>query len=422
MIKKLARRTIVWLLGWQVGRLRQKHNFKVIGVSGSVGKTSTKFAIATVLKQKYRVRYQAGNYNDLVTVPLVFFGQDLPSLFNPLAWLKVVLANERQIRRPYDFDVVVVEVGTDYPGNIIKFQQYLHCDIAVVTAISPEHMEFFANLDEVASEELSIGVFSDKVIVNNDLADRKYLDIPRPLTTFGSQQADYQLGKVSYAKEQATYNVKRQGNAWLEVKQLAVAQSEVYSALAGAVVADKLGLSTAQIRNGIAEVRPVSGRMQRLAGLHNSTILDETYNASPDAVMAALDSLYLFKADHKIAILGNMNELGQTSPQAHRQVGAYCDPMQLELVVTIGPHANQYLAPAAEEAGCRVQTFTDPLKAGLFVKDMLKPNSVVLAKGSQNLVFAEEAIKPLLANPDDARLLVRQSAAWLKKKKASFSK
>jgi UDP-N-acetylmuramyl pentapeptide synthase len=130
----------------------------------------------------------------------------------------------------------------------------------------------------------------------------------------------------------------------------------------------------------------------------------------------------MMKATQKIAILGNMNELGDYSKSSHIEVGAYCDPKQLDLVVTIGPDANQYLAPAAVEQGCLVKTFDDPYAAGEFVKTEVKAGAVLLAKGSQNNVYAEEAIRSLLANPNDANRLVRQSPAWQKVKRKNFKK
>jgi UDP-N-acetylmuramoyl-tripeptide--D-alanyl-D-alanine ligase len=160
--------------------------------------------------------------------------------------------------------------------------------------------------------------------------------------------------------------------------------------------------------------------MQRLKGIKDSLILDESYNASPDAVMAALDSLYQMQAPQKIALLGNMNELGDLSKQAHIDVGEYCEAKQLDLVVTLGPDANKYLAPAAEAKGCQVKIFTHPSKAGQFIRDQIKTGATILVKGSQNTVYAEEAIKELLADPGDAKLLVRQSKDWLLKKEASF--
>lgn len=422
MLKKFARAKVIWILGWQVRRLRRKHDFKIVGVVGSIGKTSTKFAVARVLQQGLRVRWQEGNYNDLVTVPLIFFGLPEPSLFNPFAWLATFVKTERQLHQPQQFDVVVVEIGTDGPGQIKQYARYLHCDLTVVAAITPEHMEYFDDLDAVAAEELSVAEYSDELLVNSDLCSPEYVKVNKSVSSFGSKADDYQLLDEHFVDGKAEFSVRKAGKPWLQLEMQAVAKSELYSATAAAVVAEKLGLSDAQIKKGVAKLEAVSGRMQRLKGIKDSLILDETYNASPVAVKAALDSLYVIKAPQKIAILGNMNELGKYSEDAHREIGEYCDPKQLDLVVTIGPDANEFLAPAAKKKGCTVKAFTDPYEAGEFVKDQVKSKAVILAKGSQNLVYAEEAVKPLLANPADFARLVRQSPDWLKKKQKNFGK
>ncbi len=155
------------------------------------------------------------------------------------------------------------------------------------------------------------------------------------------------------------------------------------------------------IEKGIASIKPVSGRMQHLEGIKGSIILDDTYNASPEAMRASLDTLYRIKAPQKIAILGNMNELGGYSQREHEAAGKYCDPRELDLVVTIGPDANKYLAPAAEKTGCNVKTFDSPYAAGKYIKEIIEPGAVILAKGSQNKVFAEEAVKQFLASSKD---------------------
>jgi UDP-N-acetylmuramoyl-tripeptide--D-alanyl-D-alanine ligase len=160
--------------------------------------------------------------------------------------------------------------------------------------------------------------------------------------------------------------------------------------------------------------------MQILPGIKDSVVIDDTYNASPLAVKAALDVLYAAKAKQRIAILGSMNELGAYSRQAHDEVGDYCDARKLDLVVTIGHDAKRWLAPAARRQGCTVQSFMNPHEAGAYVSGKLRKGGVVLAKGSQNGVFAEEALKPLLADPTDQAKLVRQSPAWLTKKSQRF--
>ena len=162
--------------------------------------------------------------------------------------------------------------------------------------------------------------------------------------------------------------------------------------------------------------------MQLLRGLENSTIIDDTYNASPLAVQAALTALMATEASQRIAILGSMNELGKTSAQAHEKIGSLCDSAKLDWVITIGEEAEKHLAPAALKNGCQVRSFLSPYQAGGFVHSILKPRAVILAKGSQNGVYAEEAVKVLLHSTEDEEKLVRQTPAWLKKKDDQFDR
>jgi UDP-N-acetylmuramoyl-tripeptide--D-alanyl-D-alanine ligase len=421
-MKKFIRSLITAVLSWQVRRLYKRASFKTVVVAGSIGKTSTKFAVAALLNQKYKVLYQTGNYNTAVSVPLVFFGQTMPALLNPFGWLATFFRIERSLHRPFPYDVVLIEAGTDQPGDIPAFAKYLHADLGVLTAIVPEHMEFFADLDAVAREELAVATFADQLLVNADLCDPKYLGDVTALTYGVAKHATYWLRDLHYQQDGFDFVIEKEGKPFLVERHASVAQTQIFSIVAAIAVADQLGLDTTAIRQGIAAIQPVSGRMQRLAGIHDSIILDDTYNASPEATKAALATLYRLEAPHKIAILGNMNELGAHSQTAHTEIGACCDPKQLDLVVTIGPDANQYLAPAAETHGCKVRTFDSPYAAGAFVKDLLQPGTLILAKGSQNGIFAEEAVKQLLANPADASKLVRQNKAWIAKKRRAFDK
>lgn len=421
-MQKLAKKIVVSILGWQVRRLYKKNDFRVVAVAGSLGKTSTKFAIAKILEQKYRVRKQAGNYNDIVTVPLIFFDEELPSLMNPIAWLRLFWSNEQKLRLPYPYDVVVVEVGTDGPGQISQYAKYLKADLGVLTAIAPEHMEFFDDLDAVAHEELQIARLCQSMIVNKDLCNAKYLKQLQqaPVTYAVKKSADIQITDVEFDEFESSFTAKKGGAVLLKARHELVAEPLLYAVAAAVAVADQLGMGANDILRGLKQIKPAAGRMQKLAGLNGSVILDDTYNASPPAVKAALDTLYRLKAEHKIAILGNMNELGSYSKAAHEAVGDYCDPSKIDLLVTIGPDANKYLAPAAKAKGCKVTKFDDPYSAGEYVKDFLEPATLVLAKGSQNRVFAEEAVKKILAKTDDVAKLVRQSDYWLKRKTKAF--
>lgn len=410
------------VLGRQLKRLLTQHPVKIVGVVGSYGKTSTKLALATVLQRGLRVRYQDGNYNDIVTVPLIFFGEALPSLTNPLAWLKLFWRNTKAIKQDYPYDVVVVELGTDGPGQIAAFKRYFRLDFAVVTALAYEHMEFFRDVDAVAHEELAVQQLSETLIVNMDLCPDQYLEsVGVPLTTYGAHDnGNYQIQIGEIGQSTQAFTIVKDGSQFLTANCTNTSQNILYSATAAAIVADKLGMSLAQIVEGIAAITPANGRMRSLRGIRDTTILDDTYNASPEAMKSSLDTLYANAAERRLALLGNMNELGSFSPDAHTDVGNYCDPTKLELVLTLGGDANKYLAEAARRRGCTVMEFTSPYAAGKYLAENLLPGSVVLAKGSQNGVFAEEAVKLILADPSDATQLVRQGANWQAVKQRQF--
>jgi UDP-N-acetylmuramoyl-tripeptide--D-alanyl-D-alanine ligase len=417
--KKAGRALLCTILEWQVQRLRKRHSFKVVAVAGSVGKTSTKTAIARLVQTSLRVRWQEGNYNDRVTVPLIFFGHQEPGIFNIPAWLRIIVHNERAIRGEYPYDVVVAELGTDGPGFMGEFA-YVRPDLAIVTAITPEHMEYFGTLDAVAAEELTILDFSETTIINSDDAPSAYLR-HKTYQSYGTgNTADYQIvSRVSAGLQGQTvvFALYKQ-RLTLTIPLLGAQGAKI--ALAALAAAHALGMTQKAIAAGAKAITAYAGRMQLLPGIRGSMLIDDTYNASPVAVMAALDVLYDLETPQRIALLGNMNELGAYSAEAHRSVGDYCDPTKLDMVLALGPDAIQYLAPAAIAKGCTVKTFTSPYAAGEYIKKHLKKGAVVLAKGSQNRVFAEEAIKGLLADPADAIKLVRQSPYWLHVKKQQF--
>jgi len=404
------------------------HHPRLVVVVGAVGKTTTKTAIATVLSESLRVRMEDNNHNTDLSVPPALLGVRYPvgKVHSPLAWRRVFRAMKQRIKMPTDVDVIVQELGTDKPGEIAHFGTYLKADIAVVTAIAPEHMEFFGDLTAVAREELAVGEFSDITIVNRDDVDEKYAEYLQTdkVSTYGADVAAEYYFEYEEDDPLSGFNghfiSPELGRVPARVGLIGV--HNLKAGIAAAAVATKLGLSAEQISRGLGKIKPVPGRMNVLCGVRGTSIIDDTYNSSPSAVKAALQTLYQVEAPQRIAILGSMNELGETSPAAHAEVGEMCDPTLLEYVVTIGPMAEQYLAPAAKQKGNRVKSFINPVEAGAFVNKIMQPGAVVLAKGSQNGVFAEEAIKVLLRTTADETKLVRQSVEWMRLKRKLIDK
>ena len=417
-MKSILKKVLVGILGSQVRRLRKRHDFKIIGVVGSIGKTSTKLAIAKALAGEKRVRYQEGNYNDIVSVPLVLFGHEMPALWNVFSWIKIIFLNEIQIFRQFPFDFAVLELGADKPGDIADFRKYLHLDVAVLTAVTPEHMEFFGSIENVAEEEWSVSFFSDIVFANKDLCKIIPENIDHKKICFYGKDfgAVYKIENIKKVEEGFNFEISYKGGSIGSLSIKALSEVEVYSACVSLALAKHLMLSLESAKRSIESHTAFAGRMQKLEGIKKSTIIDDTYNASPESMKIALDTLYSYQTSQRIAILGMMNELGKFSKEEHEKVGKLCNPKLLDLVVTIGKDANEYLAKSAKKNGCEVYEAKNSQDAGEFVKTKIKEGAVILAKGSQNGVFAEEAIKPLLANTPDSSRLVRQSKEWMRKK------
>lgn len=396
------RKFIARILKWQAVKFLAKIKPKVVVVTGSVGKTSTTQAIAVVLSEKFNVRTTLQNYNTDVGVPCSIFAHKFPeSLKNPISWLFLIFKNQLQIFGKSNIEVLVLELGTDSKGEIATYS-WLKPDIAIVTAVAPEHMEYFVDLESVAREELSVSSYSDKTIINKNMVDPKYLE---------------------YVDSDQLFNYSREDIAHLPIKKdelQVIADHGIDAITAGIAVGKVLGLVEDELVQGARKVKPLIGRMNPLKGIQDSTLIDDTYNSSPEAVTAALDYLYDVKASQRIALLGNMNELGETSENEHKKIGEYCNPKKLDLVVTLGVDANNFTAKSAKGAGCNVVSVDTPYEAANAIKNVLKDGAYILLKGSQNGVFAEEATKLLLQNPEDKSELVRQSNFWMKIKEDNF--
>jgi UDP-N-acetylmuramyl pentapeptide synthase len=407
----------------------KKHpDVKLVAVAGSVGKTSTKTAIATVLNKKFRVRMLPNNHNTHLSAPLGILGIDYPdNVHNLLQWGRVFLAARKRVNEPTDVDVIVQELGTDRKGEIAHFGTYLKPNIGVVTAITPEHMEFFGTIEDVADEELALANFSELAIINRDDIEGRFADmLTNPnIDTYGSTAA------AEFRIEVKDFDIAHGYQALLIMSGFA----ETYPAdirvigehslrpISGAVaVAVKLGMGPKEIIEGVEDITPVPGRMNVLRGTQNSVLIDDTYNSSPASAAAALQALYSLQAPQRIALLGSMNELGESSAHEHETIGHMCDPALLAWVVTVGDEAEKYMAPAAKARGCQVKSFHSAIEAGAFVRSVLEENAVVLAKGSQGDIYLEEAIKLLLHSTGDDHQLVRQSPTWMATKNEFFSK
>ncbi len=422
-MKKLSKKLIARRLARKVQKLLRHKQITIVAVTGSVGKTMTKVAIGKVLGQSYQVRYTEDSYNTDIGLPLSIFGLKAPSqLWDALAWQRIFQKINVRIKN-YPDDVVVLEMADDELDDMMEFLSFIKPQYSVVTAVAPVHMERLETMEKVVHDNWQIAKAAKQVFYNADQPElRKLGSKPTKAQGFGLSQ-----GKVRFS------NVTRNSKGFLSVNMTLdkqeykfttqmIAPQSLYSLLAAASVANAMGIEPKAIVQKLKSITSINGRMNLLPGLEGSRLIDDSYNSSPDAVKAALKVLAEFKG-RKIAVLGNMNELGSHAQNAHYETGQAASKVA-DLLVVIGKDAETHTVSGATDAGMaqdNIKVFKTPYEAGHFLKQQLTKNDVVLIKGSQNGVFSEEVTRILLdPSLDPAQELVRQSSVWKRRKRKAF--
>lgn len=399
---------------------------KLVVVTGSVGKTSTKIAIGTVLNEKMRVRLHEWDYNSKLSVPLTILGIKPPESGGFGQWMSVFKAVKQRVKQPADVDVIVQEIGTNSPGQMAHYGKYMKPDIAVVTALSPVHMDSFKTLDALAAEQLGVVNYSKSALINrDDIPGEHAVNIANPnINTYGTTEAaEYSFITEDYSQENG-FSGMFMAAGFVEpvLAQINLTgEHSVRAAVAAAAVATRLGFSPAEAAQALQKLSPIYGCMNMLKGIKDSTIIDDSYSSGPLSASAALRTLYQLSAPQKIVVFGDMAGLGDMAASAYESLGALCDPAHLTHVITVGDDTEAYLGPAAKARGNHVTSYKNALNAGAAVNKYLEDGGVVLFKGSKGS-FLEEAIKVILLSVDDESKLVRQSADWQITKQDYFSK
>jgi len=396
---------------------------KIVAITGSVGKTSTKRVVAEVLKSKYNVLYQEKSYNTQTGLPLSVFGLESPSNpRNPITWLKVFVKMIPKFFN-YPYDVLVLEMGADHPGEIDYLTKLVKPDIGIVIAAHKVHTELFKTLDAIFKEKSILAYRAKKAVINIDeqnLREGLYPKLNNPVSYGQNSSADFRIDNVCRSGTGTlSFDLDSDGRK-ASINSTTISKEQLLAYSAAAAVGSILEIPLDKIKTSLEKMEPSKGRMSVFAGKNNSLIVDDSYNASPKAVVAGLNNIYEMKG-RKIAILGSMNELGDYEEEAHRVVGRACN--KLDMLVTVGEPAKKFIASSANKSGLaesKITSFTSPVAAGNFVLENIKKNDIVYIKGSQNRVFNEEAVKILMHNKKDHKHLVRQEEHWMKIKRQQF--
>lgn len=409
----------------------KKYKPDIVGITGSMGKTSTKEAIFAVLASKFKVRQNLKNYNNELGVPLSILGREsgFKSVFK---WLGVILYGIKLILfRDKDYpQILVLEMGADHPGDIKYLTDLAPCKVGVVTGIGPAHLEFFESVDKIIKEKrIIISHLKPEgfAVLNRD--DERVYEMrdktrARILTYGFHADADVRAMEESVVGqgiqiEGINFKLSNAGAIVPIFLPGVLGKQHIYAALAGATVGIIYGMNLVEISDGLKNYKAPKGRMNLVPGIKNTLIIDDTYNASPIPTMAALEVLrsihLLTEDDKKFAVLGDMLELGGFSEEGHRQVGRAAAKNGVDYLVTVGEKSRDIVRAALESgmAEDKVFHFQTPEEAGLFVQGKLKQGDVVLVKGSQGMRM-EKVVKELMAEPLRAcELLVRQDKEWV---------
>jgi UDP-N-acetylmuramoyl-tripeptide--D-alanyl-D-alanine ligase len=426
---------LMWLLGALAKSVIKKYRPIVIGITGSVGKTSAKEAIMAVLKAQFRVRATTKNYNNEIGVPMTIIGATTYPGRSFLVWTSIlakgfVLLLWKDKQYP---EMLILEMGADKPGDIKYLTEMAPCTVGVLTYISHAHTEFFKSLKAIAAEKRIIIKHLPKdgyAIVNFDCAE-----VMETIGVTSAQVISYGFNQGAVVQATDVKIISDEATGWptgLNFKVLyagsivpvflpgMMARESISAALAGLCVGVALGVNLVEGAEGLASVQPIPGHLCLIPGVKDTLIIDDTYNSSPAAAKAALKVLQEVKlagGSYRYAVLGDMLELGPETENAHREVGFVVAEHGIDYLITVG-EAAKGIATAAHEAGLgedKIARFATSVEAGKFLQEKLHRGDVVLVKGSQGMRM-EKIVKEVMDEPLRAgELLVRQSDDWLRK-------
>lgn len=351
-----------------------------VAISGSVGKTSTKDMIAEVLNQHYKVLKTEGNFNNEIGLPLTAF------------------------RLSREDEIAVFEMGMSAFGEISRLSKIAAPETAVLTNIGFSHIEHLGSQENILKAKLEIldGMSpGGTVILNGDdeFLNNAVENIPFETLTYGieNKNADMVAYNIQKSAEGTKFDVRVEAEEWhLSVNVPGV--HHVYNALSAILVGLLYNMPMEEIVEGIGAFRP-SGMRQNAVVLSDKVIIKDCYNASPTSMKSGLEVLSVTPPKNienpcrRVAVLGDMLELGDFAKEAHKSVGTLCCEYDLDCLIAVGPNG-RFVAEGAIEGGfnsSELYVFYDNTTAIEHINEILKPNDVILFKGSRGMRLEEIA-------------------------------
>ena len=355
------------LLKFARGYRKKFQNLKVVGITGSAGKTSTKEMLAAVLGKNCNTLVTKGNLNNLFGVPMTLLG----------------LTDEHE--------AAVIEMGTSMPGEIRQLTQAAAPDIAVITNVAPAHLEGLGDLEGVFKEKKSITEGFEKnghLVINADdgMLSKIRSTSKYDVVTYGIKRGMIKPDEILWENGCAKFRISR---SWFKLS--VPGMHNVYNALAAIAVGELFRIPKGIIAEALLEVRAYDMRMQ-IFEENGITVISDCYNANPHSMKMSLQTLAGMPCKgRRIAILGDMKELGSHSAQYHREIGSMLPELSVDCLVAIGNNAMEY-CKGAEKAGLksvRIKYFEDRQNAIEALKFLVRENDTVLVKASRSMKLEE---------------------------------
>jgi UDP-N-acetylmuramoyl-tripeptide--D-alanyl-D-alanine ligase len=430
-MKTTFKKIISYVLQIESRLVLWKYKPKIVAITGSVGKTSTKDALYAVISGISYVRKSEKSYNSEIGLPLTILGCS-NGWSNPVIWLQNVFKGLWLFIWPHKYPKwLVLEVGIGKPGDMKKTASWLKTDAVIITAIgeTPVHIEFFDSRDHLVEEKSKLikTLRKDGLLVLN-ADDESVLGMKtrckNRTITYGFKEGADVLASgdtISYdasgEPKGIIFRVDNGGNSLPVIIEGVFGRNHVYASLASLAFCygEKLNMLDAVNKLKNYDVPP--GRMHLLKGINSSLIVDDTYNSSPFACESGLQTLGEIKnSGRKIAVLGDMLELGRHTEEAHKNIGKIVKE-NVDILVIVGQRA-QAIKNGALEAGLSLENifdFNNSIEAGEFLKNFVQKNDLLFVKGSQGMRMERTVAAILLDKKNQANLLVRQDAEWLTK-------
>jgi len=431
-MKNILKSVVAIKLGLFARAVLHRYQPRIVMITGSVGKTSTKDAVAAVLSKRFFVRKSEKNLNSEFGVPLTILGAGVPnSLLNPFAWIPSLKNALELLILPNHYpNMLVLETGADKPGDLARILRIATPDVVVVTRLPeiPVHVEAYTSPDAVREEEFSpayaLSAEAPLIVPSDDkYAVENAVRTPAHVISYGfTNDAAVHISDVGFyevagkvAGMQANVKTKSLpaqagGHGKILIKG-SVGNVQILPAAAAIASAIAFEIPLREAIDALDDYKAPAGRGRLFAGKNGSVIIDDSYNASPAAVEEALATLKAFpRAKRRIAVLGDMLELGRYSVREHERISKIVGD-SADVIAAVGIRARAF---SMASNGSEVLLFENSRIAAAKLPDLIREGDVILVKGSQS-IRTERIVEALLANPADASRLVRQEKKWKEK-------